>query len=134
MIGYLIYDCGMLIVCFNLVQKIIFNKRLTADEKFVIRHDRCKFLSVAVFIMVIGLIWSIYCDLGFGEYNLIAHWVPLLGFYLLALRGLFIRRAYGPKDWKYVEKTNLGFIAAILFTIVIIGLSLTQIRFGNLFK
>lgn len=120
-----ILDITIFILIIELLQKYIFNKEPTADDKLFLEHSNPIFLYFILLLMVMGLIWSVLTDFISYDYDIMAHLLPIIGFYILVSKGLYIRYVYGPKNWQYVEKTKIGFISIIILIIIFIGLHIS---------
>lgn len=117
-----ILDITIFVLIIELLQKYIFNKEPTADDKLFLEHSNPIFLYFILLLMVMGLIWSVLTDFISYDYDIMAHLLPIIGFYILVSKGLYIRYVYGPKNWQHVEKTKIGFISIIILIIIFIGL------------
>ena len=117
-----ILDITIFVLIIELLQKYIFNKEPTEDDKLFLEHSNPIFLYFILLLMVMGLIWSVLTDFISYDYDIMAHLLPIIGFYILVSKGLYIRYVYGPKNWQYVEKTKIGFISIIILIIIFIGL------------
>ena len=106
----------------ELLKKYILKKELTEEDNLFLQHTNPIFIYFILLLMGVGIICSILNDFEANDCNILAHMLPIVGFYILALKLLYIRYIYGSKEWKYVERTKLGFISIIFLMIIFIGL------------
>lgn len=122
MINRIILDISIFILMIELLKKYILKKELTEEDNLFLQHTNPIFIYFILLLMGVGIICSILNDFEANDCNILAHMLPIVGFYILALKLLYIRYIYGSKEWKYVERTKLGFISIIFLMIIFIGL------------
>ena len=122
MINRIILDISIFILMVELLKRYILKKELTEDDNLFLQHTNPIFIYFILLLMGVGIICSILNDFEENDCSILAHMLPIVGFYILALKLLYIRYIYGSKEWKYVERTKLGFISIIFLMIIFIGL------------
>ena len=82
-----ILDITIFVLIIELLQKYIFNKEPTADDKLFLEHSNPIFIYFIILLMVMGLIWSVLTDFISYDYDIMAHLLPIIGFYILVSKG-----------------------------------------------